>query len=303
MFHHFQELVECAKAHPARRIIAVAAAADAPVLKAVLRAKREGVAEPILVGDRDAILSMFNEISESPDGIRIEDARIEDCGLRAVELVASGEANVLMKGMLETRDLLRHVVKKENGLSLGRTMSHVALFEIPTYHKLLACSDGGMLVYPTLSEKTSIVENTASLLRSIGYGDPSIAVLCGIEKVNPKMRETVEAQELACRNARGEILGCHVVGPISYDVAMDASIALHKGFHSPYCGDFDALIVPDLVSGNILGKCLILSCKAKMAGVIVGAKAPIVLSSRGASAEEKFLSIALAALSAVGIQG
>lgn len=300
MFSNFSELVAAAKKHPSRRVVAIAAAADRPVIEAALEAQKSGVAEAILVGEREKILPILDSLEIAPHQMRIEDAKDEDCGLRAVQLVAAGEATALMKGLLETRDLLRHVVRKENGLSSGKLMSHVVLFEIPTYHKLLLTTDGGMVVYPTLEDKKAIIENAVSTLRAIGCKKPAVGVLCGVEKVNPKMRETTEAAELAAMNARGEIANCAVVGPISYDVAMDAEIAAHKGFDCPYCGDFDALIVPDLVSGNILGKCLIVSANAKMAGIVVGAKAPIVLTSRGSSAEEKFLSIAFAALAAAG---
>lgn len=303
MFRNFNELVGAVKAHPAKRVIAVAGAADRAVIEAALAAKRENVAEPILIGERDEILPLLESFEIDKNDVRIENASSnEDCALRAVQLVASGEATALMKGMLETRDLLRPVVRKENGLSLGKLMSHVVLFEIPGYHKLIVSTDGGMVLYPTLEEKAAIIQNAVSALRAIGCVKPAVGVLCGVEKVNPKMRETVEAAELAAMNARGEIPDCSVVGPISYDVAMDREIARHKGFDCPYCGNFDALIVPDLVSGNILGKSLIVSAKAKMAGIVVGAKAPIVLTSRGSSAEEKFLSIAFAALAAAGMK-
>ncbi len=301
MFRTFSELIEAAKAHPAARALAIAAAADADVIAAALSAHSEGVAEPVFVGPADAIKRLLDAQGADPARFRIVDAAAaEDCALKAVQLVAAGEANALMKGLLETRDFLRPVVRRENGLAAGGVMSHVMLFKIPNYHKLIALSDGGMVPYPTLMEKAGIIKNAAAALAAIGYDEPKIALLCAIEKVNEKLRETVEAAELAERNARGEISGCAVIGPISYDIAMSAEIARHKGYACAYCGDFDALIVPDLVSGNILGKCLIVSAGASLAGIVVGAKAPIVLPSRGSSAEEKFQSIALAALAAAG---
>lgn len=300
MFHTFSELIEAAKRHSAARTLAVASAADAGVIAAALRAHSEGVAEPVFVGRADAVKRLLDEQGADPARFRIEDAADEDCALKAVRLVAAGEANVLMKGLLETRDFLRPVVRRENGLAAGGIMSHVMLFQVPNYHKLIALSDGGMVPYPTLSEKAEIVKNAVTVLRAIGYDKPKVALLCAIEKVNEKLRETVEAAALADMNARGEIPGCVVVGPISYDVAMRADIAHHKGYACAHCGDFDVLIVPDLVSGNLLGKCLIISAGASLAGIVVGAKAPIVLPSRGSSAEEKFQSIAFAALAAAG---
>lgn len=299
MFRTFSELIEAAKRHPAARTLAVAAAADAGVIAAALRAHSEGVAEPVFVGRADAVKRLLDGQGADPARFRIEDAADEDCALRAVRLVAAGEANVLMKGLLETRDFLRPVVRRENGLAAGGIMSHVMLFQVPNYHKLIALSDGGMVPYPTLSEKAEIIKNAVAALHAIGYDKPKVALLCAIEKVNEKLRETVEAAALADMNARGEIPGV-VIGPISYDVAMRADIARHKGYDCAHCGDFDALIVPDLVSGNLLGKCLIISAGASLAGIVVGAKAPIVLPSRGSSADEKFQSIAFAALAAAG---
>lgn len=301
MFRTFSELIEAAKRHPAARTLAVAAAEDADVIAAALRAYGEGVAEPVFIGRADEIKRLLDEQGADPARFRIEDAAAAgDCALKAVRLVAAGEANVLMKGLLETRDFLRPVVRRENGLAAGGIMSHVMLFKIPNYHKLIALSDGGMVPYPTLSEKAAIITNAVAALSAIGCTEPKVALLCAIEKVNEKLRETVEAAQLADMNARGEISGCAVIGPISYDIAMSAEIARHKGYACAYCGDFDALIVPDLVSGNVLGKCLTLSAGASLAGIVVGAKAPIVLPSRGSSAEEKFQSIAFAALAAAG---
>ena len=300
MFRTFSELIGAAKKHPAARTLAVAAAADADVIAAALRAHVESVAEPVFIGRVDEIRRLLDAQGADPARFRIEDAAAEDCAQKAVRLVAAGEANVLMKGLLETRDFLRPVVRRENGLAAGGVMSHVMLFKIPNYHKLIALSDGGMVPYPTLSEKAAIIKNAAAALSAIGYTEPKVALLCAIEKVNEKLRETVEAAQLADMNARGEIPGCAVIGPISYDIAMSKEIARHKGYACAYCGDFDALIVPDLVSGNVLGKCLIVSAGASLAGIVVGAKAPIVLPSRGSSAEEKFQSIAFAALAAAG---
>ena len=204
-----------------------------------------------------------------------------------------------MKGLIETRDMLHPVVAKANDLRTGKLMSHVVFFSnVPNYHKLLVATDGGMVMYPTLEEKVGIVENAVEAMRKMGYEMPRVAVLAAIEKVNPKMRATVEAAELKRMNREGLIQHCIVEGPLSYDVAMDKAIAHHKGVDCEYCGDFDALILPDIDAGNILGKCLIVTAKAEMGGVIMGAKVPIVLTSRGSSAEEKFFSIAVASLMA-----
>jgi phosphate butyryltransferase len=201
-----------------------------------------------------------------------------------------------MKGLIETRTLLRPVVHKENGLNSGRVMSHFALSELPTYHKLIVNTDGGMIPYPSLNEKKEIIINAVEILHKLGYHCPKVAVLTGVEKVNKKMPETVDASELKAMNLRGEISGCVIEGPISYDLAMSAESAKIKKFECKFCGDFDILVVPNLAAGNILGKSWYISAGGRMAGIIAGANVPIVLTSRGASADEKYLSVALATL-------
>lgn len=299
MYKNFDELVKAVKASTAKRVLAVAAAEDEAVVDAALHALEEGIAEPVFVGDRAKIKAILDtkggaakyDIVDAPEG---------GAGQRAVELIQDGSANILMKGLMETRDFLGPIVKKENGLRTGKIMSHVVFFGVPNYHKLLMTTDGGMVMYPTLEEKRHIIDNATWALRAMGYQKPKHAVVCAIEKLNPKMLETVEAAELQRLNETGEIQDCVVVGPISYDVAMDREIAHHKGFESPYCGDFDCLIMPNMQAGNILGKCFTVTVGAPMAGIIVGAKAPAVMTSRGSDANEKFYSIAMAALAAAG---
>ncbi|MBR4421337.1 MAG: phosphate butyryltransferase [Erysipelotrichaceae bacterium] len=301
MFANFEEMVEAAKKNQKRRVVAVAGAADEAVIESTLKAKKEGVAEPILVGDGEKIKEALANLGENVEDFHIVDCEFENIGQRAVELVQDGEADFLMKGMIETKDILKPVVSKENRLRTGRVMSHLALNEVPGYHKLLGNTDGGMLVYPDLEQKKAIIENATEVLHNLGYEDPKFAVLCAVEKLNPKMTECVDADALQKMNESGEIAGCKVVGPISYDVAMDKHIADHKGFDCEYCGDFDVLVMPNMAAGNIFGKTLTVTVKAKMAGIIIGAKCPIVLTSRGSSAEEKYLSIVLAGLAATGV--
>ena len=184
-----------------------------------------------------------------------------------------------MKGKIQTSDLLRAVVNKEKGLRTGSVMSHLVIHELPTYHKLLAVTDGGMMMYPNVDEKKQIIENAVNTLIAMGYDEPKVAVLAAVETVNPKMPESVDAGILKEMNQRGEIKNCMVEGPISYDLTMSKESAEIKGFNSPVTGDADILIVPNITAGNILGKALVYSAGAKMAGFIVGAKVPIVLTS------------------------
>lgn len=299
MFRNFDEVVAAVKQRETERTVAIAGAHDAPVIEAALRAQQQGIAVPILVGNAGKIKDILRSFDRSPSDYNIVDSEENREAQAAVNLVKDGSANVLMKGLIETRDMLHPVVAKENNLRTGKLMSHVVFFSnVPNYHKLLVASDGGMVMYPTLEEKVGIIENAVEAMRKMGYKQPRVAALAAIEKVNPRMRATVEAAELKRMNREGLIQHCIVEGPLSYDVAMDKAIAHHKGVDCEYCGDFDALIVPDIDSGNILGKCLIVTAKAEMGGVIMGAKVPIVLTSRGSSAEEKFFSIAVASLMA-----
>lgn len=299
MFRNFDEVVAAVKQRENERTVAIAGAHDAPVIEAALRAQQQGIAVPIFVGNAGKIKDILRSFDRNPSNYNIVDSEENKEAQAAVNLVKDGSANVLMKGLIETRDMLHPVVAKENNLRTGKLMSHVVFFSnVPNYHKLLVATDGGMVMYPSLEEKVGIIENAVEAMRKMGYKQPRVAVLAAIEKVNPRMRATVEAAELKRMNREGLIQHCIVEGPLSYDVAMDKAIAHHKGVDCEYCGDFDALIVPDIDSGNILGKCLIVTAKAEMGGVIMGAKVPIVLTSRGSSAEEKFFSIAVASLMA-----
>ena len=299
----FDEILRSAGELPERAVMAVAAAADPHSLEAALEARRAGIAEPLLVGDRGAILSLLDGLGESvPDEDIIDASGSAEAAARAVALVREGRASFLLKGGLDTSVLLRAVVDKERGLSRGRLMSHFTIFQIPGYHKLLAPVDGGMVTYPTLEQKKQIIENTVEMFHALGYECPKVGVLACVEKLNPKMPETVEADALKQMNLRGEIPGCVVEGPISYDCAVSKEIADYKGFESPCAGDCDILLAPNIHAGNIMGKMLTVTCSAKMAGFIVGAACPIAMTSRGSSAEEKFDSIVLAAVCAAGMK-
>ncbi len=296
VFHSFDELIAHVKGQPRRARVAVAAAADAHTLEAVFRAQDEGIVTPVLVGERAAIQAVLAELGRSVPQEDIYDvAGLPEAAAKAVELVRTGRADFLMKGKLDTSVILKAVVNKETGLGKGGVMSHFTIFEVPGYHKLLAPVDGGMLTYPTVDQKQAIIENTVGVLRDMGYDCPKVGVLACVEKVNPKMPETLEGAELKRRNQEGIIQNCIVEGPISYDCALSKEIADFKGFDSPVAGDCDVLIAPNIHAGNIMGKMLTITCGAKMAGMILGARCPIILTSRGSTSEEKYLSLVLAA--------
>ena len=298
VFHNFKELIAKVKGEPSRKVMAVACANDEHTLEAVVHARREGIVEPLLVGDRKVIKEILSGLGEEIQEENIYDVPMEDlkgaCE-KAVKLVRDGKADFLMKGKVDTKIILKEVVNKEYGLGQGKLMSHFSIFQVPGYHKLIVPVDGGMVPYPDLQQKKEIIENTVDTLVSMGYDCPKVGVLACVEKVNPKMPESVDGAELQAMNERGEIKNCIVEGPIQYDCAMRKDIADFKGLESKIAGDPDVLVAPNIHAGNIMGKMYTISCGGKMAGFIVGAKCPIVMVSRGSSSEEKYLSIVVSA--------
>lgn len=296
---NFDALIAQVKEKPEPRRMVVACANDDHSVGAALDAMRQGIVRPLFVGELPVMQQI---LAARGAGIPAEDlygctGLQETCAL-AVRLIREGKGDFLMKGKVDTSIFLREVVNKEHGLGLGGVMSHVTMFETPGYHKLLLPVDGGMVTYPTLAQKKAIIENTVSALRRIGYDCPKVGVLACKEKLDPKMPETVDARELQEMNRRGEIKGCIVEGPISYDCAVDKEIADFKGYESRIAGDVDVLLAPNIHAGNIMGKMLVCTARAKMAGFIEGAACPIIMTSRGSSEEEKYLSIVVAAAAA-----
>lgn len=295
-YKSFDDLIKKVQNLDSKKKVAVVSAQDEHTLEAVFKAKKDNIVEPILIGNKKKIIEILSRLHESVLEESIINVESDsEAAEKAVELINENKADFIMKGKIQTADLLRAVVNKENGLRTGSVMSHVVIHEIPTYHKLLAVTDGGMMMYPSLDEKKQILENAVSTFLALGYENPKVAVLAAVETVNPKMQESVDADMLKKLNIKGEIKNCIVEGPISYDLTMSKESASIKGFVSPVTGEADIIVVPNITVGNILGKSLVYSAGAKMAGFIVGAKVPIVLTSRGSTSEEKYLSLALSA--------
>lgn len=293
---NFDELISQVKGYPEAKRMVVAAAGEEHTLEAALHARKEGIVTPVLVGDKVKIMEILEKLGETVPEEDIYDVpEVVAAAEKSVALIREGKGDFLMKGYLDTSVLLKAVVNKENGLGKGGVMSHFTMFEVPNYHKILVAVDGGMVTYPTLEQKKAIIENTVGVLHAFGYENPKVGVLSCVEKVNPKMPETVEADALAQMNKNGEITGCIVEGPISYDCAMSKEVADLKGFKSEVSGDADVLVAPNIHAGNIMGKMFTITVGARMAGFIVGAKCPIVLTSRGSSADEKYMSIVVSA--------
>lgn len=295
-FKTFEELIRHVQSNGKKKRVAVAAAHDSHALEALILADRDNIATPVLVGYKDQIQQLLEELGADADAYEIYDTQSDkESAEKTIELIKEGKADFIMKGKLQTADLLKAVVNKEKGLSKGKIMSHIAMHEVATYHKLLAVTDGGMMMYPDLHEKKQIIENAVEVFNNIGYECPKVAVLSAVENVNPKMPETIDADMLRQMNREGDIKNCIVEGPISYDLAWSRESAQIKGYESEVAGDADIMVVPNITAGNILGKSLIYAANAKMAGFIVGAQVPIVLTSRGASTQEKYLSLAISA--------
>jgi phosphate butyryltransferase len=281
----------CAKIGKKR--IAVAAANDHDVLKAVKMAEDMGLADAILVGSADKVTLKVKELGLRSAVIVGEEDDVRASQL-AVGLIREGKADVLMKGLVNTSDFLRAVLEaKKTG---GALLSHLAVFEIPGQHKLLFQTDGGMNINPDLGQKKAILNNALDALGRLGIVNPKVAIVTANEKVHPKYQSTVDAAALVQMRKDGEIPTGVIEGPIALDVALSAEAAKHKGLHSDISGDVDLYLVPNIDTGNIWGKSLIYFAKAQMAGIVVGADYPIVLTSRSETPEGKLISIALACL-------
>ncbi|MCI8991606.1 MAG: bifunctional enoyl-CoA hydratase/phosphate acetyltransferase [Eubacterium sp.] len=296
VFNSFKELAELVKQMPQKTKVAVVAAEDEHTLQAIAHAVEERLVEAVLIGKETKIAEILEKTGEKKENYEIVSAADPEESLQvAVKLVNDGICGAIMKGKLETGQLLKAILKKENNLRKGGLISLIGFFECPNYHKMFAVSDVAMNTYPDLDGKRGILQNAVDVLHSVGVENPKVAILCAVEKYNPKMQETVDAAALKEENEKGIITGCTVEGPISLDLAMKKDAAVIKGYESPVAGDADLLIVPDLVSGNLLAKALTELGGGTTGGLVVGAKVPVILVSRAASASDKFHAIALAA--------
>ncbi len=282
---------------PVRRV-AVACAQDQAVLQAVAEAREKDVAEYILVGDREEILAKSEEV-----GVEIEQARIEHqpdplkAASLAVKLTREGEADIVMKGYIHTDDFLRAVLDRETGLRAGSVMSHVFVMESKLQKRLIFMSDAAMNISPDLSTKADIILNAVHLASMFGLDCPKVGVLAAVEVVNPAMSATVDAATLAKMSERRQFsTPCIIDGPFGLDNAIDAFAAKHKKIEGPVAGCADVLIVPDIEAGNVLAKSFVFMHGGDVAGVLVGAKRPVVLTSRADNARSKLFSIATAVL-------
>lgn len=295
MIKNFDEMLSVVKNNNTMRL-AVAAAQDRDVIEAVASAAKLNLAEPILVGDEAAIRNILKDIDVPYDFKIVNEPDVVESAKTAVSLVRNGEADFLMKGLLQTADIMRAVLDKENGLRTDSLISHVMVYEVPSYNKLLFLTDGGINVAPSLEQKVKILENAITVCKAMGLDRVYAAVLAGAETVNPKIPATVDAEALANMKDKWEAMNTVVEGPVALDLAISEQACQHKGYKGEGGGKADILMVPYYEVGNALGKSLTYFANAKSAGIIMGAKVPIVLVSRADTSESKLLSIALGSI-------
>lgn len=292
----FEKILDTAAAQGMKTVV-VAVAQDEPVLEAIRDAKKNGIANAILVGDKEKIIFIAKNIGMNAEDFEIIDEKdVSKASLTAVQIVSSGKADMLMKGLVETATFLRAVLNKDVGLRTGKLMSHVAVFEIPGYDRLIFLTDVAFNMYPELKEKVSIINNSVAVARACGVDLPKVAVICAVEVVNPSMPATLDAAILSKMNERGQIAGCVVDGPLALDIAISDEAAKHKKIEGQVAGKADILLFANIEAGNTMYKSLTYTTHAKNGAILVGTSAPVILTSRADTPETKLNSIALAAL-------
>ena len=279
------------------KTVAIASAHELEILLAASDAEQQGIAECVLIGDRPAILQLAKahnlDISRMMT-IHEPDSRM--AARKAMELVALGHAQLAMKGKVETGDFLRAALDRDIGLRVGRLLTHVGIFEIPDFDRLIFVSDAGVVVAPTIEQKVEIVRNAIGVAQALGIEQPKVAILAATEMVNPKIPNTLDAANLSKMAERGQISGGILDGPLALDNAISRESAEIKGIHSPVAGHADILIMPDIEAGNVLAKAITYFAHGRMAGVVVGARCPLIVASRSDPHETKLVSMALGVL-------
>jgi len=289
------ELLQAAKKQNKKLKIVIASAQDDYVLKAVSEFCKTGLMVPILVGNKKAISEIIetHNIELPASEIFSANDEVESAKL-SVEIVKSGKGDILMKGLLPTKTFIKEILNKRTGINTSGYFSHLGVFESPFYHKLFGVTDAAINILPDLETKKFIVKNAVEAYHKLGVSNPKVALLAPIEKINQKMQSTVDAAELVKQHHAEKLAACEIEGPLALDLAISKQAADHKGIISNIAGETDILIVPEITSGNVLYKSLTYLGNAKAAGILLGAEAPVVLTSRADSSESKLYSLALA---------
>jgi phosphate acetyltransferase len=276
---------------------AVAHPCEASALAGAVEAGAKGLITPLLVGPAEKIAAVATQHGIDLGHIRVVDVpHSHAAAAKAVELVRRGEAEVLMKGSLHTDELLSAVVARETGLRTARRISHVFIMDVPTYHKVLVITDAAINIAPTLEDKVDICQNAIDLAIALGVSTPKVAILAAVETVTSKMIATIDAAALCKMSERGQITGAVLDGPLAFDNAISKEAAQTKGIRSVVAGDPDIMLVPDLEAGNILAKQLTFLAHADSAGLVLGARVPIILTSRADNVRSRIASCAVAML-------
>jgi phosphate butyryltransferase len=303
---NFDELIQLVKQsnvkEGGKRKVAVMCADDEEVLAAVIEARNSGVADAFLVGNKPNILKVAADCKMDLSGMEIiHETEVAKVGEICTELVNSGKASVMMKGLVATSDYMRAILNKEKGLRSGRLLGHIALFDLPTYHKFLAVTDAAVNIRPTLEDKAGLITNAAQLMNCLGVKNPKVAAVCAVETVSPdKMPATLDAQKLSEMAKAGKLGEVIVDGPFALDVAISKHAAKVKKLDKlQAAGDADIILADDIESGNMIYKCLCNFGQGRSAAIVAGAKAPLVLTSRSDTHESKYLSIVLAIASSL----
>lgn len=292
---HLDELFQIAKSKPKKKV-AVAASEDSQVLLAIKEATENNIVEPIFIGNVEKTSKLCDEIEFDISKYElIEEKSPANASKIAVEMVRNEKAQIIMKGLVGTADYLRAILDKEKGLRTGNLLSHIGIFEIPAYHKLIGLTDAAQNIAPTLEEKVSIIQNSVDLLNRLGIEMPKVALLGAVEVVNPKMPATIDASLITIMNRRKQIKNCIIDGPLAFDNAISLESAQHKGIESSVAGDADLLVAPNIEVANVLYKSFTYIGGGTVAAIILGAMSPIVLTSRSDSHKSKLMSLALAA--------
>jgi len=298
---NFDELIQVVKQHNlkegGKRKVVVMCADDEEVIAALVEARDNGIADAILVGNKDNILKVAKESKLDISGMEIVDEKdITKAGEICTQLINAGKAFVMMKGLVGSADYLKAILNKEKGLRSGKLLSHVSLFELPAYHKFLSVTDAGVTIRPTLEEKGWLIQNAANVMRKLGVPKPKVAAVCAVETVNPeKMPATADAQKLSEMAKAGKFGEVYVDGPFGLDVAISKHAAKVKKLDKlDAAGDADIILADDIETGNAVYKCLCNFGQGKSSAIVTGAKAPLVLTSRSDTHESKYLSIVVA---------
>ena len=283
MIKNFAELIDRLLQDPVKKKVAVVCAQDEHTLEAVIKAYKEKLISPVLIGEKEGIEAILKKEGADLSGAEIIDITDpSECARKACALAREGKVDAIMKGHLDTKTLMKVLVNKDI----------LAFMESPYYHKLFTLTDVGLLTYPTKEQKQMALENAVRAYKALGEKNPKIAVLSAMEGVNSKLEQTVEAAEIKKEGIKGAI----VEGPISLDLAMDKEACAIKGYESPVAGDADILLVPDIVAGNLAAKSMTVLGGCKTGGVVVGGLVPVILVSRAATVTDKYLAIVMAAM-------